>query len=82
MAKTSYPPEFPSEWHYTRHLEDLERELLGRERRLAELQAMNATASELEQCEAEIEAARKQLAHYGAGPEKASSRPRKATQKR
>lgn len=82
MAKPSYPPEFASEWHYERHLEDLERELLGRERRLAELQALKTHPEDLAQAEAEVEAVREQLALYGVGQKKASTRPRKPKESR
>lgn len=76
------PPEFASDWHYERHLADLERELAGRQARLAELKTLDTTPSALAQAKAEVQAVRDQLAHYGAGQESASRRPAGKGEKR
>ena len=79
MAKTNHPAEFVSQWQYERHLEDLERELAGRERRVAELQATPAAHPDtVKQAQAEAAAVREQLAHYGHGQSAAAKRPRAA----
>jgi hypothetical protein len=38
MAK--HLPEFPTEWHQERYVEDLDRELAGAQRRVSDLQAL------------------------------------------
>jgi multidrug resistance efflux pump len=81
MAKETYPPEFPSAWHYERHLEDLERDLQGRERRVQELEATpGAHQDEVAQAKAEAAAARENLSRYGSNPK--ATRPKKAAETR
>lgn len=81
-TKTTLFPEFPTEWHQERHLEDLERELAGRERRIAELNELQTHPDVLAQAEADRDAVLAQLERYGKGPGAAAKRPRTATSTR
>ena len=77
------PAEFPTDWHWERHLEDLERELAGRKNRLAELQSLEPVNDEaVAVTESEIAAVEKELARYGKGQQTASKRPAKAAETR
>ncbi len=71
MAKSKLLPEFPSDWHQEAFVRDLERELLGRQRRKQELIDMGGDLAEVD---SEIEAVYKELKRLGAP----SQRPRKA----
>ena len=81
MTEKKFPAEFATEWHYERHLEDLARELAGREARLAELKTLDTSQHVLDEVETEIAACRAELDRY-TGRKKASKRPAKATETR
>ena len=75
----STPAEFASDWHFERHLNDLERGLAAAHNRKAELHAMGAETVELEaEQDRVIASIRAELASYGRGQKAAAKRPRAA----
>jgi hypothetical protein len=86
MAKPSKrPSEFPTDWHFQNHLENLEREIQGRKVILEGFEASpKGTADRelnIERTKLELEAAREQLEHYS-GHKGASKRPARAASTR
>lgn len=80
------PAEFPTDWHWERHHEDLLRGLAGAQGRLAEAKSMSKGTPYREEliegAENEVAAVEAQLEHYGWGSKQASKRPAKAQSKR
>ena len=73
------PAEFPSDWHFQAHLDDLERDVAGLLHRVEELRGMPAAhPDQIKAAEAAVEVAKEKLA-AAAGPAK---RPRRAREKR
>jgi len=74
------PAEFPTDWHYENHLENLAREIEGRKSVLAGFEALPEGAdgreAAIKRTKSELAAARAELNHYKKGPEKASKRPK------
>ena len=73
------PTEFPTDWHWEQHHDDLDRALAGAHGRLAEAEQLPKGAPYREQriadAKAEIEGTHAQLEHYGWGQKLASKRP-------
>jgi hypothetical protein len=81
MAKENDPQvgagkEFPTDWHRDRYLEDLEREVLGAQRRVEELKVLTADPELLAQAEQQVANARAELKRLGHGQKAAAKRPR------
>jgi hypothetical protein len=74
------PAEFPTDWHYENHLENLAREIDGRKAVLATFEALPDDAEgkdeAVKRTKMELKAARDELAHYTKGPKTASKRPK------
>ena len=73
------PAEFPSDWHYENHLENLAREIQGYKDQVEYLKALEGPEEDKAQAIANAEgglaAAQAELKHYS-GPKNASKRPK------
>ena len=79
MSKKNRPAEFPTDWHWERHHEDLLRGLEGAKGRLAAAEALPKGApyreQNIEDAKSEIEAVHANLERYGWGQRAATKRP-------
>jgi len=76
------PAEFPTDWHYENHLENLAREIEGRKAVLAGFEALPEGAdgreAAIKQAKNELAAARAELKHYKPTTQKTASKRPKA----
>ena len=86
MPQKKRPAEFPTDWHWERHHDDLLRGLAGAHGRLEMAKGIPTEnpdrKARIKDAEAEIAAVEANLERYGWGQEQASKRPAKASSKR
>lgn len=80
MAKER-SPEFPTDWHQQAYLEALEREALGYQRRIDELEGLPGSEKAREDAESGLAAAQAELKRLGRGQAPAEKRPRESAKK-